>query len=47
MRRKFVIVLLALGTVVGYGAGIHSVRHHGQWGQCAGWHHDQQQQPQP
>jgi hypothetical protein len=38
MRRKFVIVLLALGTVVGYGSGIaRAVHAHGS--QCAGWHH--------
>ncbi len=39
MRRKIVIALLALGTVVGYGSGIaHAVRHH--HAQCAGWHHE-------
>jgi hypothetical protein len=38
MRRRIVIVLFALGTVVGYGSGIaHSMHAHGT--QCAGWHH--------
>jgi hypothetical protein len=42
MRRKIVIALLALGTVVGYGSGIaHAIGHH--HAHCAGWHHD----PQP
>jgi|HubBroStandDraft_5_1064220.scaffolds.fasta_scaffold1549007_2 hypothetical protein len=37
MRRKIVIVLLALGTVAGYGTGIaHAMHAHGT--QCAGWH---------
>jgi hypothetical protein len=37
MRRKIVIVLLALGTVVGYGSGIARAVH--VHSQCAGWHH--------
>jgi hypothetical protein len=42
MRRRIVIALLALGTVVGYGSGIaHAVRwHHAHEGHCSGWHHD-------
>jgi hypothetical protein len=48
MRRRIVIALLALGTVVGYGSGIaHAVRwhcvHHAH---CAGWHHEQHGEPQ-
>jgi hypothetical protein len=40
MRRRIVITLLALGTVVGYGSGIaHAVHaHHMHQAQCAGWH---------
>jgi hypothetical protein len=42
MRRRIVIALLALGTVVGYGSGIaHAVRwHHAHAGECSHWHHD-------
>jgi len=39
MRRRIVIVLLALGTVVGYGSGIaHAV--HAHHARCAGWNAD-------
>ncbi len=30
MKRRIVIGLLAAGTVLGYGAGFASLRHHGQ-----------------
>jgi hypothetical protein len=39
MRRRIVIALLALGTVVGYGSGIAQLAH-GHHGHCAGWHHE-------
>jgi hypothetical protein len=39
MRRRIAIVLLALGTVVGYGTGIaHAV--HAHHAHCAGSHQD-------
>ena len=40
MRRKLVLVLLALGTVAGFALGVHSLRHpheHG-WRHRWGWH---------
>jgi len=39
MRRSLAIVLLAVGTLVGYGSGIaHALHAHHT---CAGWHHEQ------
>jgi hypothetical protein len=35
MRRRILIVLLALGTIGGYGAGIASLRCHGRWRRAA------------
>ena len=35
MRRRLILVLLALGTVSGFAFGVRSLRHH----QEHGWHH--------
>jgi hypothetical protein len=32
MRRKLLLVVLGLGSVLGFAAGAASWRHHGQWG---------------
>jgi hypothetical protein len=49
MRRRIVIGLLALGTVVGYGSGIahavHMHRAHANGEQCSGWHHHGEEAP--
>jgi hypothetical protein len=39
MRRRIVIALLALGTVVGYGSGIAHALHHAHHA-CGDWHHE-------
>ncbi len=41
MRRRIVIALLALGTVVGYGSGIASAVHQHRMhaGECSHWQH--------
>jgi hypothetical protein len=32
MRRKMALVLLGLGTLLGYASGFHAIRHHGLHG---------------